>query len=430
MAVEHQLFSQEDYRLLQACIHCGLCLPVCPTYLANGKEADSPRGRLVLMKALDRDPAVDVAGAYQHIDLCLGCLACQTACPSSVQYGHLLEQTRSRQNDAGSALTWSQRWTLNWVTQAPKLRLLSALIRLIQRTRLDRLGRALRLLPAALNFQLAGMPTLQHASFGRNPELSSPAVTSNGQRQGAVALFTGCVMAHWYGDVHEATIRVLRWNGFDVVIPAGQGCCGALHSHAGQSAEAERLLQVNRDALQRVEAQALIVNAAGCGAQLQGGLWPGDESPAAVDVAEWLAPRLLRPPRSRLTGNFTYDAPCHLLHAQGVRQAPLQLLEAACENLLPLPESELCCGGAGAYTLTQPEMSRQVLSRKIEHVAALAPDVLVTGNPGCQLQLQAGLRLAGLKLPVRHTVQILDLAYQQDRAYRDAFGLDAEAARA
>ncbi len=194
--------------------------------------------------------------------------------------------------------------------------------------------------------------------------------------------------------------------------------------------EAERLLEINRDALQRVDAQALIVNAAGCGAQLGGALWPGDESPAPVDVAEWLAPRLVRPPRSRLTGNFTYDAPCHLLHAQGVRQAPLQLLSAACESLLPLPESELCCGGAGAYTLTQPEMSRQVLSRKIEHVAALSPDVLVTGNPGCQLQLQAGLRLAGLKIPVRHTVQVLDQAYQQDRAYRDAFGLDAEAAQA
>lgn len=430
MVVEHQLFSQEDYRLLQECIHCGLCLPACPTYQANGKEADSPRGRLVLMKALDRDPGVDVAGAYNHIDLCLGCLACQTVCPSGVQYGHLLERTRSHRNDAGSAPSWSERLALDWVTQAPKLRLLTALIRLGQRTRLDRVARALRLLPAALNFQLAGMPALQRYPFGRHSRPLWPAVTSNGERQGAVALFTGCVMAHWYGEVHEATVRVLRWNGFDVAVPAGQGCCGALHSHAGQSAEAERLLEINRDALQRVDAQALIVNAAGCGAQLRGALWPGDESPAPVDVAEWLAPRLVRPPRSRLTGNFTYDAPCHLLHAQGVRQAPLQLLSAACESLLPLPESELCCGGAGAYTLTQPEMSRQVLSRKIEHVAALSPDVLVTGNPGCQLQLQAGLRLAGLKIPVRHTVQVLDQAYQQDRAYRDAFRLDAEAGQA
>ena len=422
MTVQHQLFSPEDYRLLQECIHCGMCLPACPTYIVNGKEADSPRGRLALMRMLDRDTGVDLAGAYQHIDLCLGCLACETACPSGVQYGHLLEQTRSRQRQTSDRPRWFQRQALKWVTSAARLRVLTALIRLTQRTRLDRLARTLRLLPAALRFQLAGVPALTGRAFSLTHERVLPAVTP-GSRRGTVALFTGCIMDQWYGDVHAATQRVLRWNGFDVVIPEGQTCCGALQSHAGESEEAERFLAVNRQALAEVSAEALVVNAAGCGAQLQSSLWPEKEGLPAVDVSVWLAARLSRPPRIKLAQRATYDAPCHLHHAQGATEAPYQILESACERLLPLPDADNCCGGAGAYTLLHGAMSRQVLDRKIDHIRRLDPDLLVTGNPGCQLQLQAGLREAGMSLPVRHTVQALDDAYRLDEAYRDAFEL-------
>lgn len=419
----HLLFSPEDYRLLQECIHCGLCLPACPTYMVNGKEADSPRGRLALMRALDRDPELDTLGAYRHIDLCLGCLACQTACPSGVQYGHLLEQTRHHQRQTAAPPTWIQRQALAWFTGTGRLRFLSRLIRWLQQTRLDRLARALHLLPRALRFQLAGLPPVGRLPFSRSQRGYLPAVTPSGERQGVVALFTGCVMDHWYARVHAATVRTLRWNGFDVVIPPGQGCCGALHTHAGQSREAERLLAVNRAAFQGLEAQALVVNAAGCGAQLRTSLWTNGEVVAPVDVSLWLASRLQRPPPQKLSGKVTYDAPCHLQHAQGVHQAPRQILDAACRQLLPLPDADVCCGGAGAYTLMHQQMSRQVLARKIASIRSLAPDLLATGNPGCQLQLQAGLREAGMDLPVRHIIELLDDAYRQESDYREAFGL-------
>lgn len=419
----HRLFSQEDYHILQECIHCGLCLSVCPTYMVNGKEADSPRGRLSLMKYLDQDSDVDTAGACRHIDLCLGCLACQTACPSGVRYSQLLERARSYQRREVQPLAWSQRLLLKWFTDPRRLGFLTALVRLLQKTGLDRLALALRLLPSTLRFQLAGLPKVPDHAFSQTQARHLPAAASKGDHQGVVALFTGCVMDHWYGEVHAATVRVLRWNGFDVVIPEGQTCCGALHAHAGQDKEAERLLTRNRDAFRNVEAQAVVVNAAGCGAQLRTALGPENGSPPVVDVSEWLATRLTRPPRHKLTEKTSYDAPCHLHHAQGIHEAPYQLLEFACELLVPLPEAEVCCGSAGLYSLVHGDISRQILARKIDCIRSVDPAVLVTGNPGCQIQLQAGLREAGINVPVPHTIQVLDDAYRLDEVYRRTFGL-------
>lgn len=421
--ITHQLLSTAEYRLLQECIHCGLCLSTCPTYMTNGKEADSPRGRLALMKYLDRDSDPDVVGVYRHIDLCLGCLACQTACPSGVQYGQLLERSRSYQRQEIQPLRGFQRLALRWVTSWPQLNLLTAVIRLVQRFGLDRLARALRLLPEPFRFQLAGMPRVAGKAFSSITEQHLPAATSDSERQGTVALFTGCVMDHWYTEVHAATTRVLRWNGFDVILPARQSCCGALHAHAGQEAEAERLLAQSREALRSLDAQAVVVNSAGCSAQLRTGLKPENGDLPVVDISEWLAPRLIRPPRHKLPEKITYDAPCHLHHAQGIQTAPYRLLESACEQLVPLPEAEICCGSAGLYSLVQADMSRRILARKINYIRSVAPDVLVTGNPGCQMQLQAGLREARIDSPVHHFVQVLDRAYRRDEAYRRAFGL-------
>ncbi|MFB0515930.1 MAG: (Fe-S)-binding protein [Candidatus Neomarinimicrobiota bacterium] len=423
MLIAHQLFTTADYRLLQECIHCGLCLPTCPTYMMNSKESDSPRGRLALMKYLDREPEASTEGTYYHLDLCLGCLACQTACPSGVQYSHLLERARSYQRREVRPLAWLQRLALRWITGQPQLRLLTTFLYLIQSMGLDRLAPALRLLPRALRFQLAGMPQVAGKAFSRTVDRYLPAVSAEGDHQGVVAMFTGCVMDHWYADVHAATVRVLKWNSFDVVLPEGQTCCGALHTHAGLDEEAERLLSQNREAFRGINAQALVVNAAGCSAQLRSGLKLENGELPIVDIGEWLAGRLIRPPRHRLPEKITYDAPCHLYHAQGIHDAPTRLLAYACERLVPLPEAEVCCGSAGLYSLIQGEMSRQVLARKINHIRSVAPEVLVTGNPGCQMQLQAGLREAQINIPVYHFIQVLDQAYRREEGYRDAFGL-------
>lgn len=423
MVVDHHIFSQADDRLLQACIHCGLCLTSCPTYLVNGKEADSPRGRLALMKSMDRELSVDPTGAFEHIDLCLGCVACQTACPSGVQYGHLLEQFRRYQRTSVQPLSRLQRLTLGWLTNRQRLGWLTTLMKGVQKTGLDRVARLLRLGPASLRFQLAGLPKLAGPPFSQTEARRQPAAHPEGKQQGPIALFTGCVMDHWYNDVHRATTRVLRWNGFDVVLPEDQTCCGALQTHAGWVDEGDRLLAQNRAAFKGLDAQAIVVNAAGCGAQLSAHLWSDESEVPIVDVSQWLFPRLIQPPRHKLPEKTTYDAPCHLHHAQGVHDAPYRLLETACERLVPLPEAEVCCGSAGLYSVEHNEMSRQVLARKIVQIESLGPDAVITGNPGCQMQLQAGLREAGSAVGVYHTIQVLDAAYRLETPYREAFNL-------
>ena len=423
MAVTHQLFSPDHYRLLQECIHCGLCLSSCPTYTVNGREADSPRGRLALMKFIDREVQFDAKTAFQHIDLCLGCLACQTACPSGVQYGHLLEKSRSYQRQKVKPLPRLQRQMLKWLTTQRSLRSISTLIAVVQRLALDRVAQALKLLPRTLRFQLAGMPGISGKAFSQTHDRAFPPVPAEIASQGTVALFTGCVMDHWFAGVHAATVRVLQWNGFNVVVPADQSCCGALHAHAGLEEEAQDCLAKNWQTFQNVDAQALVVNAAGCGAQLRTAPWAGPAGLPVVDISEWLVDKLSRPPKIKLPGKVTYDAACHLHHAQGIQEPPQQLLERACEQLVPLPETEMCSGSAGFYSLIHRDMSQQVLERKIHHIQALAPSLLVTGNPGCQMQLQAGLRETSLNIPVFHTIEVLDQAYRLDEAYRLAFGL-------
>jgi glycolate oxidase iron-sulfur subunit len=387
-----------------------------------GKEADSPRGRLLLMKYLDQDAGTVKTDAYRHIDLCLGCLACQTVCPSGVRYGHLLEQTRGYQRGKVEPLSRLQRKTLDWITGQPTLKLFTFFLRIMQQLGLDKLFRALRVLPAKLRFQLAGVPRIQ-ASRGRSTSGRLVARSPDKSEQGTVAFFTGCVMDHWYRDIHEAAIRILRWNGFNVVIPKEQGCCGALHAHAGALAEAELRLAHNRQVFSGLEADVLIVDAAGCSAQLRTGLWPENDGLPVQDVCEWLVNQLRYPPRFKLTEKTTYDAPCHLYHAQGIQEEPFRLLEYACEHLHPLPEADTCCGSAGMYSVIHSEMSREILARKIQHIRSVEPAFLATANPGCQMQLQGGVTEAKMDITVRHVVQLLDQAYRLDPEYRRTFDL-------
>ena len=421
MVTSHIYLEGDDYRRLQECIHCGLCLSACPTYLVTGVEADSPRGRLALMRALDLGE-VPQSAAFTHLDLCLGCLGCQTACPAGVSYGHLLEKTKAIRRPA----LWI-RWALAAVTAPVPLRLLTAWLRLLQTIRLDRLLVRFPLLPQLMRMQLRGLPRLKGLPFTSRTEQVLPAAHPAGLRLGRVALVTGCVMDRWYQPVHAATTRLLRWNGFEVVIPPGQGCCGALHAHAGLLGEADELLKRNRDALAGMEAQAVIVNAAGCGAQLADKLWSDVEGPPVVDPSVFLTEHPLEPPRYKLPEITTYDAACHLYHAQGVQSAPEQLLELACATVEILPDADQCCGSAGLYSLLQGQMSRKVLALKVEQLSRLKATKLVTTNPGCQMQLQAGLQAAGIPMAVDHLGELLDRAYRRDPAYRQTFNLSDQA---
>lgn len=417
--INHTMFSTEAARMLQTCVHCGLCLASCPTYMIDGREADSPRGRLVLMASIDRHSWDDPRDHFRHIDNCLGCLACETACPSGVPYGDLLEQVRAYQREQVSPLNFSQRLALAWTTTPRLLNWLTALLRWLQRLRLDHLILALRLLPRALRLQLAGLPILPIRAFSRQRLQRYDAAHPDGLERGTVALFTGCVMDSWFADVHAATVRVLRWNGFTVVLPEGQTCCGALHAHSGANDIGAARRAANRAIFNASGAKTMLVNAAGCGAHLRHNDESHPES-TVYDVTEWLTRHELVQPAQKLPSRIVYDAPCHLFHAQGVQSDPVHLLQRVCEDFAPLAEAEVCCGSAGLYSLARPDMSQQLLRRKLEHIAAAGPDMLVTANPGCQMQLQGGLRMLGNRLPVRHVMEVLDEAYQQDGAYRTA----------
>ena len=403
-----------DRSPLAACVHCGFCLPACPTYLATGDESDSPRGRIVLMRALERgelaptDPALG-----QHLDACLGCRGCEPVCPSGVEYGRGLEAARAALADARGI--------------APLARLVLGVFR---RTWLWRpaftLARWLRAagVPGRLagsgraGFAMGMLASTEPAATRRPP---TPVGTGT---RGTVALFRGCVMDTLFAHVHSAAARTLAANGYTVIDVAGQQCCGALHDHAGDVAAARSLARANLDAFAR--ADFIAVDSAGCGALLKdyghllGGETAAEFGAKVRDVTELLA--AAGPIRGApLEREVVYDAPCHLQHAQRVQAEPLAVLGAIPGlRVRLLPGSDKCCGSAGIYTLLQPEMSRAVLDAKIAEIAEAdpRPEVVATGNPGCAMQIGAGLVAAGLPIRVRHPVELLDESYTLAGHYR------------
>ncbi len=406
---------------LDACVHCGFCLPACPTYEVTADEADSPRGRIVLMRALARGEMPAGDGALdEHLDRCLGCRACEGACPSGVVYGPALERARgviaaARGRPAALAAGL-------WVLARPeRQRLLWLLARAARATGVPgRLARgAGRETPApvlALAMLAASRPAaLAVRANGRARSLPTPAAE--------VALLRGCVMDGLFGHVHAATIRVLAVNGVAVRAVPGQVCCGALAAHAGDEDGARAAARANVLAFDAAAPGVRVVtNSAGCGAMMRAyGEWLADDPLAdraaafaarVRDVSEVLAergPRRAGP----LPLRVAYDAPCHLLHAQRVADAPLAVLGAIEGlDLVPLEGSDRCCGSAGLYALLQPGLSLEVLGAKLAAIAAAAPAVVATGNPGCLMQIGAGALLSGLDVAVRHPVELLDLAYR------------------
>ena len=413
-----------DLPELYQCVHCGLCLNQCPTYRALQLEPESPRGRIHLVKAA-AEGRIELNDRFkEHLHLCLLCRACESACPSGVQYGRIAETAREHIGPPGSPLA---RAVLNFVfTQMlpypRRLRFAFALLRLYQRTGLQQLIRML--MPAKLREMDAMLPVIPKKFFAPKSELL-PAI---GTRRKKVAMLNGCVMPLLFGDVNEATARVLQRNGCEVLFPERQICCGALNIHNGESAAAKRMARQNIDAFLEANVDAIIVNAAGCGAAMKeyGYLLRDDPEycekakrfgALVKDAGEFLADLGLTGTLAPLNLTVTYQDPCHLAHGQKIRSQPRKLLHAIPGlKLIEMEGSDRCCGSAGIYNITHPGMSQHLLKEKMQTVAATTAEAIVAPNPGCMLQLRYGGQQYGPNLKVYHLMDLLDRAYSETEA--------------
>ena len=406
--------------IIDQCVHCGFCLPVCPTYVLWNEEMDSPRGRIYLMK-LAADGKSDMNPQWvSHFDSCLGCMACMTACPSGVDYGKLIEATRAqieRNHHRSIAEKLYRRLIFSTFTRPDRLRMLRLPLLAYQKSGAQALLRRtgiLKLLPKKVRAMEALMPQLGASEF--IPSVT-PAQSSQRRR---VGLLLGCVQREFFPQVNAATVRVLAAEGCEVVAPPDQPCCGALLVHAGEEASAIVLARKTIDAFESANVDTIITNAAGCGSNVKeyGHLLRDDPQYAArakafsskcKDVTEFLAGLKPRAQRNPLQLRVAYHDACHLQHAQGIRLQPRSLLANIPEiELVEIPESAVCCGSAGIYNLVQPDAANALGDRKAQLIAPLNVDVIATGNPGCLLQLQSALARSGRNIPVVHTIQLLD----------------------
>ena len=407
----------------ELCVHCGFCLQACPTYLAFDDENDSPRGRIVLMKAIaDGQLAGTDADAQLHLDRCLGCRACESACPSGVPYGQLLETTRERLA-AVRSLPVVARLILSVIAHRVLLSLAMFGVRLLRTSGIPNL---LARVPGPAGFALAMISSTRRSGAERRRRY---AAHGDGAR-GTAATLRGCVMEGLFAPANRATERTLRVNGYHLVDAPGQRCCGALHAHAGDAGTARALARANISAFATSGADVIAVNSAGCGAMMKSyahllqddSVWQARAAGCAErvrDVSELLA--AAGPQRGApRAGRVAYDAPCHLMHGQRVTAAPFAVLGAVPElELVALEGAEQCCGSAGIFNLVQPDVSNRVLEAKLTNIAAAGVAVVATGNPGCLMQIGAGLLRGSAtgRAPVaRHPVELLDASYAAQAA--------------
>jgi glycolate oxidase iron-sulfur subunit len=407
--------------LISACVHCGFCLPTCPTFAVLGVEMDSPRGRIRLMKTVwEHRLGADAPGLEDHISKCLDCRACETACPSGVEYGKLVEGARSqivvarpRSPIERLIRTAAFEWLL------PHRRALGAFATLSIAAKRLGIGSLMRATRLGVARRLADLLDL----LPDRATVTARVAASADKPRARVAMLEGCVMGSVFGDTNAATARVLARNGVEVVATVGQTCCGALHAHAGERELARDLARRNIAAFERVAADAVIVNAAGCGAAMKeygwllkdDPLWSARASAFAAqvkDATEFLGDIGMTEPPGTLSGRVTWDDPCHLLHGQKIREQPRALLAAIPGlEVVALEEADWCCGSAGTYNVTQPDLARSILERKVANIVRTGANTVVTANPGCLMQIQSGLRQAGSNVRVVHLLDLLDEAY-------------------
>jgi glycolate oxidase iron-sulfur subunit len=412
--------------LIDKCVHCGFCLPVCPTYVLWNEEMDSPRGRIYLMKMVAEGDATINETWVRHFDACLGCMACMPACPSGVEYGKLIEATRAqieRRYTRSVGEKRFRRFLFNIFTHPDRLRALMLPLRLYQKVGLQSLVRRMnipKLFPKRLRSMEALLP--QVPAQETLPEL----IPAQGERRRRVGLLLGCVQRVFFPQVNSATARVLAAEGCEVVAPREQPCCGALLVHAGEEEQAMQFARRTIDVFEKAQVDAVIINAAGCGSNVKeyGHLLRDDPGYAARaktfvakcrDISEFLTELEPRATRHPLSLRVAYHDACHLQHAQGIRSQPRALLRQIPQlELLEIPEAAICCGSAGIYNLVQPEAAQELGDRKVNHIVDLDAEMIVSANPGCLLQLQSSLARAGHKQPVRHLVEVLDASLRRE----------------
>ncbi len=434
--------SDLDYSVLQQCMHCGMCLPSCPTYVSTRLERHSPRGRIALMRAVADGQIEFGEELTNEMNYCLGCLACTSACPAGVDYTTMFETARAQgegEPAPGGPMRRFYRWlALEQIFLHPvRLRFLGWLLRWYQQTHLDRLVRALRL-PYLLGRGMgeAEKQTPRFESRFSDAQIAEVEVPTSGIAiRGRVGLLSGCVQSLAFASVNRATADVLLANGWEVVTPRLQGCCGSLHAHNGAPALAKRAAEALMEQFDFDNLDAVISNAGGCGSHLKRyhHLFDRETEPALrsraerwdaklKDIHEFLAETGWRSPEaapSVETVQVTYHESCHLCHGQGVRRAPREILRSIPGlELRELPNSDHCCGSAGIYSLTQPAESQRILARKLEDLATTGASRVVTSNPGCHLQIQAGLESQGSAMDVSQPIVLLAAAYRSEAVPR------------
>ncbi|MCC6176029.1 MAG: (Fe-S)-binding protein [Chloroflexi bacterium] len=429
-----------DLATLKQCVHCGLCLDACPTYRLNGLELDSPRGRIYQVRGVYQGRIDPMNEDFRtHIYQCLDCRACETACPSGVQYGKIVEAARGAAPPIDPVERTVGRTILNRIfTSGAALGAIGLGTRAYQKLGIQTVVRksgVLGLLPERLQALEQMLPTTQG---GVTKPALPEVVRARGTRRFRVGFIAGCVMQEFLGETNQASVRVLARNGCDVYTPRGQGCCGALHVHIGERETARQLARKNIELFESLHLDAVIINAAGCGSTLKeyGHLFQSDPawhdravafSKTVKDINEWLVEiGIDTAGLGELPIRVTYQDPCHLVHGQGIRNQPRQLLRAIPGlELVELKDSDVCCGSAGIYNLTHPDFSSEILGWKIPEVAKTKAHVLVAPNPGCAMQIAHGARQAGLELEVCHVVDLLDQSYRAGEASGHGSGVGA-----
>jgi glycolate oxidase iron-sulfur subunit len=416
-----------NYRdLISDCVHCGFCLPACPTYVSWGNEMDSPRGRIDLMKGVYDGVIPLDAATIGHFDTCLGCMACVTACPSGVRYDVLIESTRAKVEAVAQRGPFDRAFRsliFGLMPYPARLRLLALPLVAYAKSGLQALVRRsglLRRLPPRLAQLDALLPSLSFADLRR--DVAPFTAAKDGRARARVGLVAGCVQRAFFPNVNAATVRVLSAEGCDVSVPPGQGCCGALSLHAGRLEEAKRFARALIDRFDGSSAETIVINAAGCGSALKeyGELLADDPAYAerarafsakVRDVNEFLVTLEPQAPRGRIERRVAYHDACHLAHAQRIREAPRTLLRSIPGlELLEIPQGEMCCGSAGTYNLLQPASAREIGERKVDNVTSVAPDLIASANPGCTIQIQSIARERGADLAAAHPIELLDAA--------------------